>query len=149
MLKKLFLALALGGMLGACASGVQRAGVQANDLRDSSRFVTEVLLPDMNFPLLQRSLFQHRAACGSAPRFFMHEGETGYASLVETDELPASYENVILADLVHYLESWRAPERVAVRVYSYYYNDDVQRRIDRMLDAVRRPGQCAPQESAG
>lgn len=140
--------LAVCGFLAGCAASGARKGVQPDDLRKSTHFVTEVLIGEMNFPMLQRNLFQHRAACGSAPRFVMHEGETSYASLIETPEIPKSYENVVLADLTQYPDSFRSPMRVAVRVYSYYYNDDVQKRVDRMLDAVRRPGIC-PEGDAG
>ena len=141
-MKKILLSLAVAGMGAGCAAGVGKAGVQADDLRKSTHFVTERVIAEMDFPTLQRNLFKHRAACGSAPRFIMHEGETGYASLIETAEPPPSYENVILADLVQYPESYRASMRVAVRFYSYYYNDDVQARVDRMLEVVRNPGAC-------
>lgn len=137
------LGLAAAGLLAGCAAG-GRTGVQPDDLRKSVHFVTELLISEMDFPTLQRNLFHHRAACGNAPRFVMHKGETGYASLIETVDIPDSYENVVLADLVQYPASWRSPMRVAVRVYSYYYNDDVQQRVDRMLNAVRSPGVCEP-----
>ena len=51
---------------------------------------------------------------------------------------------MIMADLTQYPASWRSPERVTVRVYSYYFNDDVQKRVDRMLGAVLNPGGCDP-----
>jgi len=142
--KKLLLALAVGGVLSGCATGTGKAGVQPDDLRNSTYFITELLFNDMDFPTLQRNLFQHREACGSAPRFVMQERETSLGSLIETSEIPQSYEHVVVADLIQYPESWRAAKRVAVRVYSYYYNDDVQQRVDKMLDAVRRPGSCGP-----
>ena len=143
VLKNIVFAIAISGLLAACAAP-ERRGVQAEDLRKPRYFVTESLIGEMDFPSLQRNLFQHRAACGTAPRFVMHEGETGYASLLETEEIPQSYENVVFADLTQYPESFRSPMRVAVRVYSYYYNDDVQKRVDRMLGAVRNPGVCEP-----
>jgi len=142
-MKKIVLLLAVAGLLAGCASGTGRT-VKLDDLRSSSHFVTEQWMGDMDFPTLQRNLFQHRAACGSAPRFVMHERETSHASLIETADLPESYENVVVADLIQYPDSWRAPMRVAARVYSYYYNDDVQKRVDRMLGAVRSPGVCDP-----
>lgn len=143
VLKNVFLAVAVSGLLAACAT-TERRGVQPEDLRKPRYFVTETLIGEMDFPSLQRNLFQHRAACGSAPRFVMHEGETGYASLFETAEVPESYENAVLADLTQYPESIRSPMRVEVRVYSYYNNDDVRKRIDRMIGAVRNPGVCEP-----
>ena len=143
MVKNILLGLTMVGLLAGCAA-TERRGVQAEDLRKSRYFVTESLIGEMDFPTLQRNLFQHRAACGSAPRFVMHEGETGYASLVETPDIPESYDNTVLADLIQYPESIRSPMRVAVRVYSYYYNDDVQKRVDRMMGAVRNPGVCQP-----
>lgn len=143
-MKNILLALALGGVLAGCASNAQRGGVQAQDLRKSTQLRMERIFADMDFPKLQRNLFQHRAACGSAPRFVMHQGETSYASLIETADLPDSYENVVLADLTQYPESLRATERVAFRFYSYYYNNDIQQRIDRMLSAVLNPGSCEP-----
>jgi len=143
-IKRILLVLALGAAMAGCAAGSGKRGVQESDLRSSSHFITEQLIGDMDFPTLQRNLFQHRSACGSAPRFVMDKGETSLASLIETAEIPQDYENVVLADLIQYPDSWRASKRVAVRVYSYYYNDDVQQRVDRMLDAVRRPGVCAP-----
>ena len=127
-------------VLAGCAGGSQ--GVQPKALRNSTHFVTERVLGDMDFPTLQSNLFKHRAACGSAPRFVMHEGETSVASLVETPEVPDSYEDVVLMDLVQYPESYRSSNRVAIRVYSYYYNEDVQRRVDAMLAAVQTPGVC-------
>ena len=141
-MKNRVLALAVAGVLGGCAAGGGKPGVQADDLRSTSHFITEQLITDMDFPTLQRNLFQHRDACGTAPRFAMDKGETGRATLTETADIPESYENVVLADLIQYPESWRSPKRVQARVYSYYYNDDVQKRVDRMLDAVRRPGVC-------
>ena len=134
--------LVLGGLalMAGCAGGSQ--GIQPKNLRNSTNFVTERVLGDMDFPTLQSNLFKHRAACGSAPRFVMHEGETSVASLIETPEVPDSYENVVLMDLVQYPESYRSSERVAIRVYSYYYNDDVQRRVDAMLAAIQTPGVC-------
>lgn len=143
-MKKIVLGMALAVVMAGCATDGERKGVQADDLRKSTYFVTERLLGEMNFVSVQRNLFQHRAACGSAPRFVMHERETGYASLIETADIPQSYENVVLADLIQYPESFRSSQRVAVRVYSYYYNDDVQKRVDRMLNAVQRPGVCDP-----
>jgi|SRR5690606_13745742 len=134
--------LSVGVLAGCATSGT--SGVQADDLRRSVHFVTETVISDLDFPSLQRNLYKHRAACGTAPRFVMHEGQTSFASLIETQEIPESYENVVLADLTQYLESMRAPKRVAVRVYSYYYNDEVQERVDRMMGAVRRPGVCEP-----
>lgn len=145
--KKILTVLATVSALAGCAAGGGRTGVQADDLRDSTHLVSEVLIGEMNFPTLQRNLFQHRDACGSAPRFVMHERETSHASLIETAEIPASYENVVLADLIQYPESFRSSMRVAVRVYSYYYNDDVQARVDRMLAAVRSPGVCSPRNN--
>ena len=142
-MKKILSGLALVVALAGCATNVERTGVQPHDLRKPTHFVTEVVIPEMNFPTLQRNLFQHRAACGSAPRFVMHEGETGYASLIETADMPESYENVVMFDLVQYPESIRSTMRVVVRAYSYYYNDDVQQRVDRMLGVVRNPGVCA------
>ncbi len=133
---------ALVGLLAGCAAGGGRAGVQSEQLRTSSHFVTEQLVPEMDFPTLQRNLFQHRAACGTAPRFIMNPGETGYATLLETAEIPESYEDVIVADLAQYPDSMRSSKRVMMRVYSYRYNDGIQKRVDRMLDAVRRPGVC-------
>lgn len=143
-MKNILLALAVGGALAGCAAGADRAGIRAQDLRESGHLVTERVLGDLDFPTLQRNLFAHRDACGSAPRFVMHEGETSYASLVETAEVPESYENVVLADLIQYPESFRSPRRVALQVYSYYYNDAVQQRVDRMLTAVLTPGVCDP-----
>lgn len=134
--------LAVAGLLGGCAAGGGRTGVQADKLRTSSHFVTEQVIADMDFPTLQRNLFQHRAACGTAPRFVMKPGETGYATLYETADIPESYENVVMADLTQWPDSLRSTKRVNVRVYSYHYNDDVQKRVDIMLDAVRRPGVC-------
>lgn len=142
-LKNILLVLVLGSALAGCA-GAGRTGVQPQDLRKSAHFVTEAIIGEMDFPTLQRNLFQHRAACGTAPRFVMHEGETSYASLIETPEIPESYEDVVLADLIQYPDSIRSPMRVAVRVYSYYYNDDIQKRMDRMLGAVRSPEVCDP-----
>jgi len=143
-LKKIMAVLAVASVLAGCATGAAHKGVQPEDLRKSRYFVAEQLIADLNFPLLQRRLFEHRAACGSAPRFIMHEGQTSYASLIDTAEIPESYENVVMADLIQYPDSWRSPERVAVRVYSYYLNDDVRRRAERMLGAIRRPGVCEP-----
>lgn len=143
VLKNFLLAVAVGGLLTACATG-EKKGVQLQDLRDSERFVTEQIIGELDFPGLQRNLFQHRELCGSAPRFVMHPGQTSYASLIETAEIPESYENVVVADLIQYPESIRSPMRVAVRVYSYYYNDAVQQRVDRMIGAVRNPGVCEP-----
>ena len=143
-MKNIVLGLACGGLLTACAAGGERVGVQPQDLRKPVHFVTHQIIGELDFPSLQRNLFKHQAACGSAPRFMMHQGETGFASLIETEEVPASYENVVVADLAQYPYSWRAPMRVEVRVYSYYYNDDVQKRVDRMLAAVRTPGVCEP-----
>ncbi|MDR4125989.1 hypothetical protein [Yanghanlia caeni] len=137
-------ALMAAAVLAGCAAGSGKGGIQPDDLRNSTYFITEFMLSDMDFPGLQRNLYQHRAACGTAPRFVMQERETSLATLIETSDIPQSYENVIIADLIQYPESWRASNRVAVRVYSYYYNDDVQQRLDRMLDAVRRPGTCEP-----
>lgn len=142
-LKNILLVLAAGGVLAGCAT-TERTGVQPQDLRKSTHFVTEATIGEMDFPSLQRNLFQHRAACGDAPRFVMHEGETGYASLIETAEVPDSYENVVMADLIQFPASVRSPMRVIVRVYSYYYNDDVQQRVDRMLGTIRNPGVCEP-----
>lgn len=142
-LRNTLFVLALTGVLAGCA-GPDRAGVQPQDLRKPMHFVTEMTIGEMDFPSLQRNLFLHRDACGSAPRFVMHEGQTGYASLIETPEIPDSYEDVVLADLVQYPESIRSPMRVIVRVYSYYYNSAVQERVDRMLGAVRNPGVCEP-----
>jgi len=134
--------LSLTGVLAGCAAGSGTAGVQPQDLRKPAYLVTEVLVGDMNFPILQNNLFQHRAACGSAPRFVMHERETSYASLIETAGLPASYENVVMLDLIQYPESRRSPMRVVARAYSYYQNAEVRRRVERMLAAVRTPGVC-------
>lgn len=135
-------AVVAGVLLAGCAAGGSGMGVQADQLRNSAHFVTETLISDMDFAGLQRNLFQHRAACGTAPRFVMKPNETGFATLIETAELPESYENVVIADLTQFPDSLRSPKRVMIRVYSYYYNDDVQQRVDRMLDAVRRPGVC-------
>lgn len=134
--------LAAGGVLAGCAAGDSGRGVQVDQLLDSTYFVTETLVSDMDFAGLQRNLFQHRAACGTAPRFVMKSNETGFALLIETQDIPASYENVVVADLTQFPDSLRSPKRVMFRVYSYYYNDDVQQRVGRMLDAVRRPGVC-------
>lgn len=141
VMKSFMLGLISAGVLAGCAAP-GTSGVQPDDLRDSQHFVTETIISDLDFPNLQRNLYKHRAECGAAPRFVMHERQTGYASLIETQEIPESYENVVLADLVQYPETLRAPKRVEVRVYSYYYNDDVQKRVDRMLGAIRRPGVC-------
>jgi hypothetical protein len=143
VVKNILLGVVAAAVLTACAAPAQK-GVQPEDIRDSAHFVTESIISNLDFPSLQSRLFQHRSACGSAPRFIMDKGETGYAMLVETAEVPESYENVIIADLVQYPESFRAPMRVAFRVYSYYYNDDVQQRLDRMMAAVRTPGVCTP-----
>src|SRR5690606_30856697 len=134
--------LAIGALVSACAAPDGPRNVQPEDLRKSTHFITERLFGDLDFPTLQRNLFKHRDACGSAPRFVMHEMETGYASLIETAEIPESYENVVMMDLIQYPESFRSPKRVALRAYSYYYNDDVQRRVDRMLAVVQQPGVC-------
>lgn len=141
-MKNILLGLVLGSALAGCATQGGRAGVQPQDLRQSGHLITETLIGGLDFPMLQSGLFQHRAACGSAPRFVMHEGETSFASLVETAELPESYENVIVIDLVQYPDSVRSPMRVAVSAYSYYDNADVRRRVDSMLSAVRAPGVC-------
>jgi len=137
--------LAIGALVSACAAPDGPRNVQPEDLRKSTHFITERLFGDLDFPTLQRNLFKHRDACGSAPRFVMHEMETGYASLIETAEIPESYENVVMMDLIQYPESFRSPKRVALRAYSYYYNDDVQRRVDRMLAVVQQPGVCQPE----
>lgn len=141
-MKKFLAVIALGGVLAGCATNADRAGVQPQDLRKSTHFITETLISEMDFPMLQANLFRHRAACGSAPRFVMHEKETSYASLIETAELPESYEDVVMFDLIQYPESYRAGMRVAVRAYSYYYNDDIQKRVERMLGIMRNPGVC-------
>lgn len=142
--KNLVLALAVAGALAGCAAGGGKSGVQLRDLSNSTYFITETMFSDMDFPSLQRNLYQHRSACGSAPRFVMEERETSLATLIETAEIPESYDHVVVVELIQYPESWRANKRVAARAYSYYYNDDVQKRLDRMLDAVRRPGTCEP-----
>lgn len=138
--------LAAVGVLAGCAAGGSGAGVQLNDLRKSRYQVSEQVIGEMDFPTLQRHLFQHRAACGSAPRFIMHEGSTGYASLIETADVPESYENVVVADLIQYPDTLRAPMRVAMTVYSYYRNSDVEKRAENMVNAIRRPGVCPPAE---
>lgn len=134
--------LALTAVLAGCAAGPGTAGVQPQNLRKPAYLITEVVVGGMDFPMLQSNLFQHRAACGSAPRFVMHERETSYASLIETAELPASYENVVMLDLTQYPESMRSPMRIVVHAYSYYQNVEVRRRVERMLAAVRTPGVC-------
>ena len=141
--KNILFGFVLAGALAGCATQVERAGVQPQDLRQSGQLITETLIGGLDFPMLQSNLFQHRAACGSAPRFVMHEGETSYASLIEVEALPESYENVIVIDLIQYPDSIRSPMRVAASAYSYYNNPDVQRRVDNMLAAVRTPGVCA------
>ena len=140
-LKNVLAALAVGGALVGCAASGDRM-VRADDLRNENYLVTDTVISDLDFPSLQRNLFQHRAACGSAPRFVMHEGQTAYASLIEPADTPESYENVVIADLIQYPESWRAPVRVAISFYSYYINDDIKQRVDAMLNAVRQPGNC-------
>ncbi|NLC37443.1 MAG: hypothetical protein GX772_13585 [Alcaligenaceae bacterium] len=141
-LKNILAALVLGGVLAGCASTGNRS-VQADDLRKEETYlITDTVISELDFPALQRNLFQHRAACGSAPRFVMHEGETAYASLFETADTPESYEDVVIADLIQYPDSWRAPMRVAISFYSYYNNSDVQQRVAAMLGAVRSPGVC-------
>ncbi len=132
----------VAALLAGCATGGAGQGVQADQVRTSAHFVTEKVIGELDFATLQRNLFQHRAACGTAPRFVMKPNETGLATLLETPDIPQSYENVVLADLIQFPDSIRSPKRVMFRVYSYYYNDDVQQRIDRMFDAVRRPGVC-------
>ena len=86
-LKNILLILACSAALAGCAASGSRVGVQPQDLRKSVHFVTERVIGEMDFPMLQRHLFTHRDACGSAPRFVMHEGQTGYASLIETAEI--------------------------------------------------------------
>jgi len=134
----------VAGVLGGCAASPDNIGVQAKDLRTPDRFITERLYGELDFPTLQRGLFKHRAACGTAPRFIMHEGETSRASLIDADEIPSTYENVVLMDLVQYPANARAGNRVEVRAYSYYYNGDIQRRVEKMLDAIEHPGVCDP-----
>lgn len=139
---KLVIGAGVLSVVAGCAGGPR--SIQPDTLRSSTNFLTERSLSDMDFPGLQRNLYKHRAACGTAPRFVMEEGETSMATLIETQEIPESYENVVLMDLIQYPETFRAPKRIAVRIYSYYYNDDVQRRADAMLDAVLKPTVCQP-----
>jgi len=147
-MKKTVLVLAVGALLAGCAAGGSGTrDIRENDLRKSTHFINDLMLSDMDFPTLQRNLFRHRDACGSAPRFIMDKGETSRGSLIDAAEIPESYENVVLADLIQYPESWRAAKKVAVRVYSYYYNDAVQKRVDWMLGAVRQPGVCTPADA--
>lgn len=147
-MKKTVLVLAVGALLAGCAAGGSGTrDIRENDLRKSTHFINDLMLSDMDFPTLQRNLFRHRDVCGSAPRFIMDKGETSRGSLIDAAEIPESYENVVLADLIQYPESWRAAKKVAVRVYSYYYNDAVQKRVDWMLGAVRQPGVCTPAEA--
>ena len=147
-MKKTVLVLAVGALLAGCAAGGSGTrDIRENDLRKSTHFINDLMLSDMDFPTLQRNLFRHRDACGSAPRFIMDKGETSRGSLIDAAEIPESYENVVLADLIQYPESWRSAKKVAVRIYSYYYNDAVQKRVDWMLDAVRQPGVCTPADA--
>ena len=142
VLNRIFPALAVAAVLAGCAAGTGKPGVQPEDLRNSAYYITDLMFTDLDFPTLQRNLYQHRAACGSAPRFVMHEGETSLATLIETSEIPESYEQVVIADMVQYPESLRSAKKILVQAYSYYHSSDVQQRLDRMLDAVRRPGNC-------
>lgn len=112
-----------------------------DELRKPDHLRTERNLP-MTFPEIQMALFKHQDICGSGPEFQMKEGETSYATVMERDGANMPWNEVILFDLTWLKGSWRADSRSRVRVYSFYSDSDVRRRIDAVFKAITKPEEC-------
>lgn len=145
-MKRLFALLCML-VLSGCA--VESTGLRIEHLRDEDHLRTERNLP-MTFPEIQMALFKHDAACGAAPIFRMNEGQTGYATVIESNSEDLPWNQVILFDLMWLQDTWRYDTRTRVYVYSFYSDADVKRRIDAIFSAILKPGVCdweAEQES--
>lgn len=129
-------------ILAGCAT--PSTGPQIEHLTKPEHLRTESILP-MTFPEIQMALFKHDATCGSAPVFKMKESQTGYATVMEVDGADRPWNETIVFDLAWLQSTLRFETRTSVKVYSFYSDADVKRRIAAIYDAILKPEQCHPE----
>jgi hypothetical protein len=125
--------------LAGCATNPE--GLREYDLRDPQYFRTERTIP-LPFPKIQMALFRHKAACGTAPEFFMDPRQTNYGTLVQKPEGAVNLEDAVLADLVQYQGTMHEESRVKAKVYSYYSDSAADKRVEQFFNAILHPGIC-------
>lgn len=137
-MKSLFTVLMIS-VLAACSSA--GSGLHADNLRKSKHLRTERNLP-MTFPEIQMALFKHQRECGEAPVFKMREGETSYASVIESESKDLPWNQTIVFDLMWLQPTLRYESRTRVHVYSFYSDTKIEQRIDAIFAAITNPGEC-------
>lgn len=130
-----------GAALAGCAGGAQQ-GLRETDLRSDLYYRGDYTISSMDFPRLQRALFKHQAACGSAPVFAVDKDQTGYATLWLYGDDTRNLRNAIMVDLTALKTTFMAEERVKAKVYSYYNTSKEEQRTRSIWRAIESPGQC-------
>lgn len=137
-MKKWALMLGLAVLAGCAANS---SGLRMVDLRDPQYLRTERTIP-LSFAQIQRALFKHQAACGSAAEFSVDARKTGYATIVERPAGAVNFENAILVDLTQYQGTLMEESRVKTKVYTYYADSATEKRIDQVFNAIAHPEVC-------
>lgn len=138
-MKKTGIVLALA-LLAGCAGN--QAGLRETDLRDPELMRGEKFI-NLNLPRIQGALFKHQAACGNAPTFKMDPGHTSYATIIYRPDGTESLDQAVMLDLIQHKENFLHDERVKALVYTYYFNPQVEERIDYVLRIFSHPELCA------
>lgn len=144
-MKKMALMLAVAVVAG-CAAPSQ--GLRLTDLRSPTYFRGERTI-SMNFPKIQRALFKHQAACGTAPQFAMDPRQTNYATITDRPDGAQGYEQAVIVDLTQYQPNLMSEERARANIYSYYADNETKRRIEHVFAAIAHPEVCPGAENTG
>ena len=135
-------ALLLGAALvlaGCAARGPE--GLHLNDLLTSDYFRLQRNIPYDTFAPVQMALFKHQRACGGDITFTADPNHASYAIVTEKDFPGAGWDHTLVIRLVLLQD-----RPVKAAAYSYYAG--TERRIDRMFDAIIKPGVCEDKPAA-
>ncbi len=134
---KTVFALASLAVLAACAS---TPGLTVNQLETDRYQVTERRRLPIDFPQVQKNLFQHAAACGQTYTFEMVPNESAFARVVYRPTPDAGWDRSVVLSLT-------LLHNRSINVKAYSYRAGQMDQVHEMLTAMMKPDACAANTS--
>lgn len=131
---KKIVAVAMLGLLTACAAGPAPEGLREYDLRRDVFFRGDQKF-SASFAQVQQNLFQNRENCGTDFEWRLEPQQVNYSTVIYKPKPDAPLADSVLLDLTSYTNG-----NITAKAYSYYVNGPLNAR--QVLYALADPTIC-------
>lgn len=120
-------------LLAACAS--KPTGLTMYQLETEPYLITSRNRLPIDFPHVQKNLFQHQATCQQQYQFKMAENESSFAYVIYQPENTLGLEDAVVLSMVLLHDR-------SINVKAYSYKPGNMDRVHQMLTAIMMPENC-------